>query len=131
MCVWSLHRIVLGSGDSALLLQEKAPTIARPLGFSLVPPSLGSAIRTLAPFLLIYNVPAVGNELLLRLRLAGMFPNQGKGFQPISAATVRAPIGFSGGLMVMYDTFLEIPPFKNPLLFPSVPSPAFGMNSMP
>lgn len=94
-----------------MLVQEKAPTIARPLGFSLVPPSLGSAIRSLAPFLLVHNVPAVGNELLLCLQLAGMFPNQGEGFQPISAAAVRAPIGFSGGLIVMYITFLKIPPF--------------------
>lgn len=37
------------SGDRALPLQGTAPTRARPLGSSLVPPSLGSAIRSLAP----------------------------------------------------------------------------------
>lgn len=101
----------MGSGNSAFLPQEKTPTIARPLGFSLVPLPLGSAMRPLAPLLLRQNVPSAGRELLLCLQLAGMFPNQGKGFQPSSAAVVRAPIGFSGGLIVMYATFVKIPPF--------------------
>jgi len=81
----------VGSEEPALLLQEKTPTMARPPGFSLVPPALGSAVRSLAPLLLIGGVPAAGNELWC-VQLAGLLPNQGKGFQPISAAAVRAPL---------------------------------------
>lgn len=58
-----------------------------------------------------------------------MVPSQG---QPHLSASMRAPINVSGGLVMMDVHFSGIPPFFNSLhYFPSVPSPAFGMDSMP
>lgn len=84
------------------------------------------------------SIPPYLSRASLRKQALGVFalgrmvPSQGQGFQPHLGATLRAPISVSGGLVVMDVHFLRIPPFLNPLhYFPSVPSPAFGMDSMP